>query len=96
MVQNRRTWGENSDILEIEKEANLMRHTAYIKTALGPIEISEVDGFITELFFIKDTLKIPEEQKTPLLEKAEKQIKEYLDGTKFRMEKREATSRLRK
>lgn len=58
-----------------------MRHTAYIKTALGPIEISEVDGFITELFFIKDTLKIPEVQKTPLLEKAEKQIKEYLDGT---------------
>ncbi|WP_313180132.1 methylated-DNA--[protein]-cysteine S-methyltransferase [Lacrimispora sp.] len=58
-----------------------MKHTAYIKTALGPIEISEVDGFITELLFIKDTPEIPEEQKTPLLEKAEKQIKEYLDGT---------------
>ncbi len=30
-----------------------MKHTAYMKTALGPIKISEVDGFITELFFCK-------------------------------------------
>jgi methylated-DNA-[protein]-cysteine S-methyltransferase len=81
MVQNRRTCSQISDILEIEKEANLMKHTAYIKTVLGPIEISEVDGFITELFFVKDPYEIPGEQKTPLLEKAEKQIKEYLDGT---------------
>ncbi|WP_313579375.1 methylated-DNA--[protein]-cysteine S-methyltransferase [Lacrimispora sp.] len=58
-----------------------MKHIAYIKTALGPIKISEADGFITELLFIKDTLEIPRGQKTPLLEKAEKQIKEYLDGT---------------
>lgn len=58
-----------------------MKHTAYIKTALGPIKISEADGFITELLFVKDTHEIPGEQKTPLLEKAEEQIKEYLDGT---------------
>lgn len=58
-----------------------MKHTAYIKTALGSIKISEADGFITELLFVKDTLGIPGEQKTPLLEKAEKQIKEYLEGT---------------
>ncbi|WP_312429628.1 methylated-DNA--[protein]-cysteine S-methyltransferase [Lacrimispora sp.] len=58
-----------------------MKHTAYIKTALGPIEICEVDGFITELLFVKDTHEIQEEQKTPLLENAEKQINEYLDGT---------------
>ena len=58
-----------------------MKHTAYIKTVLGPIKISEVDGFITELLFVKDTNEISDKQKTPLLEEAEKQIKEYLDGT---------------
>ncbi|MDR0923253.1 MAG: cysteine methyltransferase, partial [Hungatella sp.] len=58
-----------------------MKHTAYIKTALGPIKISEVDGFITELFFAKDIQEISGEMKTPLLENAEKQIKEYLEGT---------------
>lgn len=58
-----------------------MKHTAYIKTALGPIKISEVDGFITELLFVKNTHENPGEQKTPLLEKAEEQIKKYLDGT---------------
>jgi methylated-DNA-[protein]-cysteine S-methyltransferase len=67
--------------LESEKETDLMKHTAYMKTALGPIKISEVDGFITELFFAKDIQEIPGEMKTPLLENAEKQIKEYLEGT---------------
>ena len=58
-----------------------MKHTAYIKTVLGPIKISEVDGFITELLFVKDNNEISGKQKPPLLEEAEKQIKEYLDGT---------------
>lgn len=58
-----------------------MKHTSYIKTVLGPIVISEEDGFITELRFVKDTHKIPGGQKTSLLEKAEKQIREYLNGT---------------
>ncbi|MBW4847481.1 MAG: methylated-DNA--[protein]-cysteine S-methyltransferase [Lachnospiraceae bacterium] len=63
-----------------------MKHTAYIKTVLGPIKISEVDGFITELLFVKDINEISSEQKTPLLEEAEKQIKEYLDGTSRRFD----------
>ncbi len=63
-----------------------MKQTLYMKTALGPIKISEVDGFITELLFVKDTHENPGEQKTPLLEKAEKQIKEYLDGTRRRFD----------
>ncbi len=63
-----------------------MKHTAYIKTVLGPIKISEVDGFITELLFVKDTNEISDKQKTPLLEEAEKQIKEYLDGTSKRFD----------
>jgi methylated-DNA-[protein]-cysteine S-methyltransferase len=63
-----------------------MKHTAYIKTVLGPIKISEVDGFITELLFVKDTNEISGKQKTPLLEEAEKQIKEYLDGTSRRFD----------
>jgi methylated-DNA-[protein]-cysteine S-methyltransferase len=63
-----------------------MKHTAYIKTILGPIKISEVDGFITELLFVKDTYEISDKQKTPLLEEAEKQIKEYLDGTSKRFD----------
>ncbi len=63
-----------------------MKHTAYIKTVLGPIKISEVDGFITELLFVKDTNEISGKQKTHLLEEAEKQIKEYLDGTSRRFD----------
>jgi len=63
-----------------------MKHTAYIKTVLGPIKISEVDGFITELLFVKDTNEISDKQKPPLLEEAEKQIKEYLDGTSKRFD----------
>ena len=58
-----------------------MKHTAFIKTTLGMMGISETAGFITELFFAKDVREISGGQKTPLLEKAEKQIKEYLDGT---------------
>lgn len=58
-----------------------MKHTMFIETSLGLIGISETDGFITELFFAKDNQEISGEQKTPLLEKAEKQITEYLDGT---------------
>jgi len=72
MVQNRRTRRQISDILVIVKEANLMKHTAYIKTVLGPIEISEADGFITELLFVKDTNEISGEQKTPFVGRSRK------------------------
>lgn len=59
-----------------------MKYTAYMQTPLGVIEISEIDGFITELFFEKDTQKSVSGQKTPLLEKAEKQLTEYFSGSR--------------
>ena len=58
-----------------------MKHTAFIKTTLGLMGISEMNGFITELFFAKDAREPLGGQKTPLLEKAEKQIRGYLSGT---------------
>ena len=57
-----------------------MKHTKFIETALGMIGISEIDGFITELFFAKDTQKTAGGQQTPLLKEAEKQIVEYFSG----------------
>ncbi|QIB69309.1 methylated-DNA--[protein]-cysteine S-methyltransferase [Aminipila butyrica] len=59
-----------------------MVHTAYIQTTLGLIGISESEGFITELFFEKDLQKGTDTQLTPLLAKAEKQLAEYLSGSR--------------
>ncbi|PYG86649.1 methylated-DNA-[protein]-cysteine S-methyltransferase [Ruminiclostridium sufflavum DSM 19573] len=59
-----------------------MKYTAYMKTSMGLLGISETDGFITELFFEKDTQKNAGGQKTPLLEKAERQLTEYLSGNR--------------
>lgn len=58
-----------------------MKQTAFMKTTLGSIGISETDGFITELFFADDSHEIFDEQTTPLLEKAKQQLTEYLNGT---------------
>lgn len=59
-----------------------MKHTRFIETTLGLIGISEMDGFITELFFAKDTSNKAGGQETPVLKEAEKQIREYLSGTR--------------
>lgn len=59
-----------------------MEHTAYVHTSLGLVGITEVDGFITALFFEKDTKKSAGGQSTPLLEKAGKQLIEYLSGNR--------------
>ncbi|MDD3395404.1 MAG: methylated-DNA--[protein]-cysteine S-methyltransferase [Anaerotignum sp.] len=59
-----------------------MKYTSYMQTSLGLIGITEADGFITELFFEKDMQKSTSGQKTPLLEKTEKQLAEYLSGNR--------------
>ncbi len=57
-----------------------MKNTAMIQTILGPVIISEQDGFITELFFAEDTQRNAPNQITPLIKEAEKQLLEYLSG----------------
>lgn len=57
-----------------------MKHTRFMETALGLIEISEKDGFVTELFFAKNTQKTADGSQTPVLKEAERQITEYLSG----------------
>lgn len=59
-----------------------MKNTIFIETTLGLIGISEIDGFITELFFAKDTNNKAGGQETLLLKEAEKQVIEYLSGTR--------------
>lgn len=59
-----------------------MKYTAYMQTSLGLIGITEIDGAITELFFETDTQKSVCGEKTPLLEKAEGQLAEYLSGNR--------------
>ncbi|MFT3985413.1 MAG: methylated-DNA--[protein]-cysteine S-methyltransferase [Lachnospiraceae bacterium] len=59
-----------------------MKYTTYVRTSLGLIGISETDGFITELFLEKDMQKDGGGPKTSLLEKAEKQLTEYLSGNR--------------
>ena len=58
-----------------------MKYTAFIKTTLGMMGISETDGVVTDLFFSNNVCETSG-QKTPLLAKAEKQIGEYLNGTR--------------
>lgn len=57
-----------------------MKNTVVFQTILGPVVISEQDGAITELFFAKDTPDRENNQITPLLKEAEKQLLEYLSG----------------
>ena len=59
-----------------------MKNTNYIRTSLGLIGITETDGFITTLFFEDDVTKAVNGQKTPLLDQAEKQLNEYLSGSR--------------
>lgn len=60
-----------------------MEKTVFIKTPLGILGITEADGFVKELFFAEDDIKeTVAGQRTPLLEKAKKQILEYLEGTR--------------
>ena len=59
-----------------------MKNTAMIQTILGPVIISEQNGFITELFFTEDTQQKTANRITPLLKEAEKQLLEYLSGVR--------------
>ena len=62
-----------------------MKNTVVFQTILGPVVISEQDGAITELIFAKGSPDRENNQITPLLKEAEKQLLEYLSGdrTKF-------------
>ncbi len=51
-----------------------MKNTAIVQTFLGPVIISEQDGFITELFFAEDTQLNAPNRITPLLKEAEKRF----------------------
>ncbi|MBE5992104.1 MAG: methylated-DNA--[protein]-cysteine S-methyltransferase [Paenibacillaceae bacterium] len=64
-----------------------MKNTVVFQTILGPVVISEQDEAITELFFAKDSPDGGNNQITPLLKEAEKQLLEYLSGdrTKFNL-----------
>ncbi len=59
-----------------------MRDTVIFQTLLGMVGISEQDGAITELFFAKDAKENVGGLVTPLLKEAEKQLLEYLAGTR--------------
>lgn len=63
-----------------------MKYTLYMQSSIGLIGISESDGLITELFLEKDVRKGAGGQKTSLLEKAEKQLTEYLSGSRKKFE----------
>lgn len=67
----------------IERECGkLMKHTRFIETTLGLIGISEIDGFITEIFLEKDTPQKAGGEQTSVLKEAEEQLMEYLSGTR--------------
>ena len=58
-----------------------MKKAIHINTALGPVGIAEESGAVTNIFF-GNTVK-PKEyvtSKTPLLNQAERELKEYLSG----------------
>lgn len=59
-----------------------MKNTVIFQTRLGPLGISEQAGAIMELFFAKDAQDSIGGQATPLLKEAEKQLLEYLAGTR--------------
>ncbi|WP_406241926.1 methylated-DNA--[protein]-cysteine S-methyltransferase [Tissierella carlieri] len=58
-----------------------MKNIAFYPTSLGLIGIVEKNGAIIELFFGKEHKSTDcEEQETPLLKEAVRQLEEYLDG----------------
>lgn len=63
-----------------------MKYTTYMQSSIGLLGISENDGLITALFLEKDASKGSGGQKTSLLEKAEKQLTEYLSGSRKKFE----------
>jgi methylated-DNA-[protein]-cysteine S-methyltransferase len=62
------------------KDRHAMQHSISIKTTLGLIKLSETDGFITRLSFIKDTPPTTSGPQPPILNEAGKQLREYLAG----------------
>ncbi len=62
-----------------------MKSVWYYDYPIGPIGITEDNGFITEIFFGKGEEKKPagyEVEETPLIEKAGEQLREYFDGNR--------------
>ena len=58
-----------------------LKKIAYLKTDFGEVGLAELDGFITDVFLTSHTmLNNVVEKETPLLKKAKRQIRDYLDG----------------
>lgn len=59
-----------------------MEEIVFIKTPIGVLRISALEGFITELFFAKDAKVSFEKPKTSLMQTFSVQLSEYFLGTR--------------
>lgn len=72
MVQTRYKPGNNQE--------NIMKKHIVFDTPLGLMELCEQDGCITEVNFLDDAKKVSDNEPTPLLTEAKRQMLLYLEG----------------
>lgn len=67
--------------LQKDLKGRSLKKIAYLKTDFGEIALAELEGRLSDVFLTGRTrLSNVVEKQTPLLKKAKRQIREYLDG----------------